>query len=133
MPQKQRTLVIGLDGVPHSLLERFIADGTMPNMERLASLGHLSRMKVTLPEISAVSWPSFMTGVNPGTHGIYGFVDLKPGDRLEEQIFRIASRHSSNEIPMRSSGFARLSPGNFGTVNPERANSSTSPYHLDPL
>lgn len=78
MPKKQRTLVIGLDGVPHSLLERFVADGTMPNMARLASLGHLSKMKVTLPEISAVSWPSFMTGANPGTHGIYGFVDLKP-------------------------------------------------------
>jgi predicted AlkP superfamily phosphohydrolase/phosphomutase len=35
-------------------------------------------MKVTLPEISAVSWPSFMTGTNPGNHSIYGFTDLKP-------------------------------------------------------
>jgi len=77
--KKKRTLVIGLDGVPHSLLERFIADGTMPEMAKLAGAGHLSKMKVTLPEISAVSWPSFMTGVNPGTHGIFGFVDWKPG------------------------------------------------------
>ena len=77
--KKQRTLVIGLDGVPHSLLERFTSDGTMPVMAGLAGSGHLSRMKVTLPEISAVSWPSFMTGVNPGTHGIFGFVDWKPG------------------------------------------------------
>lgn len=76
---RKRTLVIGLDGVPHSLLTRFTADGTMPNMARLAQTGHLSKMKVTLPEISAVSWPSFMTGTNPGTHGIFGFVDWKPG------------------------------------------------------
>jgi predicted AlkP superfamily phosphohydrolase/phosphomutase len=77
--KKKRTLVIGLDGVPHSLLERFTTDGTMPEMAKLATAGHFSKMKVTLPEISAVSWPSFMTGVNPGTHGIFGFVDWKPG------------------------------------------------------
>ncbi len=76
--KKKRTLVIGLDGVPHSLLSRFAADGTTPNIGRLVSEGHLSKMKVTLPEISAVSWPSFMTGTNPGTHGIFGFVDPKP-------------------------------------------------------
>jgi len=77
--KKKRTLVIGLDGVPHSLISRFAADGTMPYISRLAGLGHLAKMKVTLPEISAVSWPSFMTGTNPGTHGIFGFVDPKPG------------------------------------------------------
>jgi len=75
----KRTLVVGLDGVPHSLLTRLAAEGVMPNAARLLLLGHLSKMKVTLPEISAVSWPSFMTGANPGTHGIFGFVDLKPG------------------------------------------------------
>ena len=77
--KKKRTLVIGLDGVPHSLISRFAADGTMPYVSRLAGMGHLAKMKVTLPEISAVSWPSFMTGTNPGTHGIFGFVDPKPG------------------------------------------------------
>jgi len=77
--RRKRTLVVGLDGVPHSLITRLAAAGTMPNVARLVDLGSLARMKVTLPEISAVSWPSFMTGTNPGTHGIYGFVDPKPG------------------------------------------------------
>jgi predicted AlkP superfamily phosphohydrolase/phosphomutase len=77
--KKHKTLVIGLDGVPYPLLRDLAANGTMPNVARLIELGHLSKMKVTLPEISAVSWPSFMTGVNPGTHGIFGFLDPKPG------------------------------------------------------
>jgi predicted AlkP superfamily phosphohydrolase/phosphomutase len=77
--KKQKTLVIGLDGVPFPLLSDLAADGTMPNVAKLIALGHLAKMKVTLPEISAVSWPSFMTGVNPGTHGIFGFLDPKPG------------------------------------------------------
>lgn len=36
-------------------------------------------MTVSIPEISSVSWSSFMTGTQAGEHGIYGFVDLTPG------------------------------------------------------
>jgi predicted AlkP superfamily phosphohydrolase/phosphomutase len=36
-------------------------------------------MSVSIPEISSVSWSSFMTGAQPGEHRIYGFVDLEPG------------------------------------------------------
>jgi predicted AlkP superfamily phosphohydrolase/phosphomutase len=78
---KKRICVIGLDGVPYSLLRVLAADGTMPAMAELCAQGHLRPMKVTLPEISAVSWTSFMTGAGPGTHGIFGFIDLKPGSK----------------------------------------------------
>lgn len=74
----KRTCVVGLDGVPHSLIERFIKDETMPRLAEIVSQGCLGRMKVTLPEISMVSWTSFMTGTGPGRHGIYGFTDLAP-------------------------------------------------------
>ena len=75
--KKKRVCVVGIDGVPYSLLRRFVRDGTMPAFADIAAKGSLSKMKVTLPEISSVSWSSFMTGANPGTHGIFGFVDLK--------------------------------------------------------
>lgn len=74
-----RVLVIGLDGVPASLLGRLASDGTMPRTAKILEEGHLNTMTVSLPEISAVSWPTFMTGTNPGTHGLFGFVDLRPG------------------------------------------------------
>lgn len=76
--KKGRVCVVGLDGVPHTLVKRFTEDGTMPALAEIVNSGRLSKMKVTLPEISAVSWPSFMTGANPGRHGIFGFTDLKP-------------------------------------------------------
>jgi predicted AlkP superfamily phosphohydrolase/phosphomutase len=72
-------LVIGLDGVPCSLVRRFVRDGTMPVLGDLVARGSLSEMTASLPEISSVSWSSFMTGENPGVHGIFGFVDLEPG------------------------------------------------------
>jgi len=77
--KKKRTCVVGLDGVPYSLITRFADEGVMPNVRDLSAYGAFYKMSVTLPEISAVSWPSFMTGLGPGGHGIFGFVELKPG------------------------------------------------------
>lgn len=78
---KPRAVLLGLDGVPFTLLERLIEEGVTPNLGRLASKGpeYFRQMDASLPEISSVSWSSFMTGTNPGRHGIYGFMDLKPG------------------------------------------------------
>ncbi len=77
--KKNRACVIGLDGVPYAMLARLAANGVMPAVARLLERGTLHRMKASLPEISAVSWTNFMTGTNSGTHGIFGFVDFKPG------------------------------------------------------
>ena len=75
----KKVVIIGLDGVPYSLLRNLIEKGKLPNMKEIFSKGYFGPMKVCLPEISSVSWPSFMTGTNSGTHGIYGFMDFKPG------------------------------------------------------
>jgi predicted AlkP superfamily phosphohydrolase/phosphomutase len=77
--KKHKAVVVGLDGVPHSLLETLIANGVTPHLAEIGRVGPFARMTVTLPEISAVSWPSFATGLNPGGHGVFGFTDLKPG------------------------------------------------------
>jgi predicted AlkP superfamily phosphohydrolase/phosphomutase len=67
-----------MDGVPHSLVTRLTDEGVMPRAAEIFGGGTLHRMKVTLPEVSAVSWTSFMTGSGPGNHGVYGFTDFKP-------------------------------------------------------
>lgn len=76
--KKKRVFVLGLDGVPYSLLQDLADGNIMPTMKSLIDSGHLHKMKASLPEISAVSWTDFMTGSNSGTHGIFGFTDLKP-------------------------------------------------------
>lgn len=77
--RKDKAVVVGLDGVPRSLIARLCANGVTPRIAELAASSPLQEMTVTLPEISAVSWPSFCTGVGPGRHGVFGFTDLKPG------------------------------------------------------
>jgi len=49
----------------------------LPRMKEFFA-GATARMSVSIPEISAVSWSSFMTGTQAGEHGIFGFVDLVP-------------------------------------------------------
>ena len=75
----QRACVVGLDGVPHSMIQRFVAEGIMPRLGAIIAKGTLRETTVSLPEISSVSWSTFMTGKNPGEHGIFGFTDLHPG------------------------------------------------------
>ncbi len=77
--KSNRVCIIGLDGVPYPMLQELSQRGVMPHMADLISSGRLHAMKASLPEISSVSWTDFMTGNNPGTHGIFGFTDLKPG------------------------------------------------------
>jgi predicted AlkP superfamily phosphohydrolase/phosphomutase len=76
--KENRVCVIGLDGVPYGLLLDLAKRGIMSTVGRIVDAGRLHKMKASLPEISAVSWTNFMTGTNPGTHGIFGFTDLKP-------------------------------------------------------
>ena len=70
---------LGLDGTPHSLVVELMAKGVMPHLASLLPEGKLMRMETVMPEVSSVAWTTFMTGVNPGRHGVYGFMDLRPG------------------------------------------------------
>ena len=76
MSVRRKVAVLGLDGVPFGLLQRYIENGVMPNLASIARNGCLMRMRSTIPPVSSVAWTSFMTGCNPGEHGIFGFTDL---------------------------------------------------------
>lgn len=75
---RKKTVVIGLDGTPYSLIQKLVQQGTCPNLSRLVTVGSLREMRSTHPAVSSVAWTSFMTGVNPAKHGIFGFVDRIP-------------------------------------------------------
>ncbi len=76
---RPRVVVIGLDGTPHSYLQRLLREGHMPNLARLLEEGDLARIHSVYPTVSSVAWSTYMTGVNPARHGIFGFIDRKPG------------------------------------------------------
>ena len=70
-----RIVMIGLDGLDPGLAEKWMAEGRLPNLERLAKQGSFGRLRTTYPSISPVAWSSFMTGVDPSRHNIFDFLD----------------------------------------------------------
>lgn len=72
-----KIFILGLDGVDPSLIERYAGEGKIPNLKRFMDGGVYARLKSVLPTITTVTWTSFLTGKNPGKHGIYGFVNFK--------------------------------------------------------
>ncbi len=79
MEQKNRLLILSIDGTPFTLLGDLIQKGLMPHWARLAGKADFRQMDSVLPPVSSSAWASFLTGRSPAEHGIMGFVDRNPG------------------------------------------------------
>ena len=74
-----RLLIIGLDGATLDVVQPLAAAGQLPHLADLMSRGAWGTLLSTIPPITAPAWVSFMTGKNPGAHGVFDFVRLMPG------------------------------------------------------
>lgn len=72
-------LIIGLDGLEPSLVQKWTESGDLPTLSRLRQEGRWGALRSTLPFATFPAWTSFMTGVNPGEHGVFDFAHLLPG------------------------------------------------------
>lgn len=106
--RKEKVVVLGIDGVPFTLLNRFMDEGCMPNLSTLTKKGTFTSMTASIPDVSSTSWSTFMTGVNPGKHGIYGFTELQKnsykwrfpnsGDIKSSTLWDIAGKNNKKSI-----------------------------------
>ncbi len=71
---QQRVFVIGFDGMDPTLAKRWMDEGKLPNLKKLADEGTFRTLASTQPSESPTAWSSFATGVNPGKHNIYDFL-----------------------------------------------------------
>ena len=110
MKNDVKFMVLSIDGVPYGLVEKMIDRGDMPNLASLVSQNGLKKMRSVQPTVSCVAWSSYMTGVNPGKHGIYGFIDRQPGTfdlmfpnsatRTADDLWSILSREGKRVFGM---------------------------------
>ena len=70
----RRVLMIGLDAAEPDLIERWIADGTLPTLRRLRSRGSYRRLASSAAWLAGSPWPTFYTGTSPAEHGLYHFL-----------------------------------------------------------
>jgi predicted AlkP superfamily phosphohydrolase/phosphomutase len=72
-------LIIGLDGATWDLLDPWIERGWLPNLGRIRRRGTWGPLRSTMPPATLPSWTTFMTGMNPGRHGIFDFTRRELG------------------------------------------------------
>jgi predicted AlkP superfamily phosphohydrolase/phosphomutase len=96
-----RLLIFGIDSASFELINPWIQEGQLPNLSRCLEKGVHSALKSVVPAMSPPAWTSFVTGKNPGKHGIFDFTTRKPGSyaiefvnarsRKAESIWKIMS------------------------------------------
>lgn len=77
------TVVLGLDGAAFELLQAWIDDDILPNIQRLCSDGAAMDMQSCLPPVTCPNWRCYATGVNPGKLGVFWWEHI---DRSEHTI-----------------------------------------------
>jgi predicted AlkP superfamily phosphohydrolase/phosphomutase len=69
-------VVLGIDGMDPNFLERHW--DSLPNLDKLRREGEFKHLETTMPPQSPVAWSTFITGMDPGGHGIFDFVHRNP-------------------------------------------------------
>lgn len=75
---EKRVIVLGMDGLDPKMMRGVMNAGLAPNFKKLGSMGTFTELGTTMPALSPVAWSSFITGLNPGGHGIADFVVRDP-------------------------------------------------------
>jgi predicted AlkP superfamily phosphohydrolase/phosphomutase len=74
-----KLLIIGLDGATFDLIRPWAAEGKLPTLAKLMQDGVTGNLESTLPPVTSPAWPTFMTGKNPGKHGVFDFIRPRAG------------------------------------------------------
>ena len=71
--EQRRVVVIGVDGLPFSLIDAH--PDRFEHFHALMETGDGGPLTSIVPTASSVTWPSLVTGRNPGETGVYGLLD----------------------------------------------------------
>lgn len=69
----QKIVLVGLDGVGYEEIRTWLDKGSLENLEELSQKGGNPGLISTHPPWTPCAWPSFLSGRNPGQHGVFDF------------------------------------------------------------
>ena len=79
---EKKFLILGIDGMDYTILSEMLDKGEMPNFQELRSRGDFKPLQTSMPPQSPVAWSNFITGMDPGGHGIFDFIHRTPENYL---------------------------------------------------
>ncbi len=83
-PERERVIVLGLDGVDPDVVDLLVSEGKLPNFAKLRQGGAHGRLISSKPLLSPIIWTTIATGKPPVEHRIAHFVAVneKTGEQL---------------------------------------------------
>jgi predicted AlkP superfamily phosphohydrolase/phosphomutase len=85
-----QAVIIGLDGATFALLQPWMEQGHLPYLQSLMAQGVSGPLVSSMPPATVPAWQCFMTGKNPGKHGVSWFL-RRQSDSYEEMPVSPAS------------------------------------------
>jgi Type I phosphodiesterase / nucleotide pyrophosphatase len=80
-PGAAALLVVGVEGLELSIVERLVAEGKLPNMSRLLAEGAVVQFPSLGRGVDArITWTSLVTGVKPERQGVGSAVQSAKGN-----------------------------------------------------
>jgi len=70
----KKVIVLGFDGMDPTISRQMMKEGRLPNLTKLAQRGMFTTLGTSTPPQSPVAWANFISGGNPGVHGIFDFI-----------------------------------------------------------
>ncbi len=74
----KRVLLIGWDAADWQMIDKYMAEGSMPHMQQFLERGSRGNLATLKPILSPMLWNSIGTGKRPYKHGIHGFTEPMP-------------------------------------------------------
>lgn len=89
----RRLVLIALDAAEPRLIERWMEDGSLPNLKALRERGAYGRLASSADWLAGSPWPTFYSGTLPSDHGFYHHLRWR-ADRMQ------AMRPSAESLPL---------------------------------
>jgi len=106
-----KVIVIGIDSLMPSFVERFVREASLPNFAKIMQEGSRSKVIPQLPELTPTNWSTVATGAETRTHGVSCFFyhehglapyELKSAFRSDvckaEKLWQTAERFGKRSI-----------------------------------
>ena len=100
-----KVFLLGIDGATWKVLDRFMAEGLMPNLDEITRRGTRGVLDSTIPYLTPVAWSSMLTGVRPSKHCIFGYNVM---ENREGMIIGLLANRSKIKSPTVMDIFTQL-------------------------
>ena len=88
------------------MFRELFEEGRLPTLRSLVEDGFAAPLESQIPPWTPSAWPSLYTGVNPGKHGVYGFVShegydwrvITADDVKEFTVWELLDRHGLTSV-----------------------------------